>query len=601
MKILSIHCGHNATAALLDGDRVVAAISEERFNRLKNYSGFPFESVEWIMKNFLQKSNLDLIVLPSNDPAFYFSRGQYEKNLVSSRLISKVSDAISGGRQNKEEIRKSSFVRKIVKFFPIAIHWYSELIYVYIRLRRRHFRRQIIQRVAKITGVPENKVRFEDHHTMHAASALFWLNPAKPWVILTADGYGDDLCSTVSIYKEGKLTRIAQTHQQHSLGMLYAYTTRYLGMKSNEHEFKVMGLAPYAKEKYVEPIVKKLRQLIWVDKQTLTFKSSRNLMRADLYLDEIYKGHRFDAIAGAVQKITEELLCQLAKAAVKKTSIKNIAGSGGVFMNVKASMHINELPEVAELFVVPSAGDESLVFGGLFVGYLHLTNSAYEFLEFSGLPRPVTDLYLGNEQTDSEIEKYIQEQNLNQKYKIKKMKNAPKEVAKLLADGEVVARLNGRMEWGARALGNRSILANPSDPKTIRLINEMIKDRDFWMPFTPSILDTDEARYIKNPKNMAAPYMCITFRSTEEAQKDLIAALHPYDFTVRPQIVYRDWNPDYYDLISEFRRLTGIGGILNTSFNLHGEPNVCTISDAVRALKNSGLKYLAAGSYLISK
>ena len=157
------------------------------------------------------------------------------------------------------------------------------------------------------------------------------------------------------------------------------------------------------------------------------------------------------------------------------------------------------------------------------------------------------------------------------------------------------------MEFGARALGNRSILANPSDFANLNIINEAIKSRDFWMPFTPSILEEAMPKYIKNHDRIFAPYMCITFDSTPEARKDLKAALHPKDFTVRPQCVLRDWNPDYYEIIKKFMDLTGIGGVLNTSFNLHGEPNVCSPADAIHTLDNSGLNYLAMGSFLLQK
>jgi carbamoyltransferase len=174
-------------------------------------------------------------------------------------------------------------------------------------------------------------------------------------------------------------------------------------------------------------------------------------------------------------------------------------------------------------------------------------------------------------------------------------------IAKLLAENKIVARCSGRMEFGARALGNRSILANPSDFTNLNTINEAIKCCDFWMPFTPSILEEEMPRYIQNHDRIFAPYMCITFDSTPEARRDLRAALHPKDFTVRPQCVIKAWNPDYHEIISEFKRLTGIGGVLNTSFNLHGEPNVCSPADAIHTLDNSGLNYLAMGSYLLSK
>jgi carbamoyltransferase len=165
----------------------------------------------------------------------------------------------------------------------------------------------------------------------------------------------------------------------------------------------------------------------------------------------------------------------------------------------------------------------------------------------------------------------------------------------------VVARFSGKNEWGARALGNRSILAHAGNRDTVRIINEMIKNRDFWMPFAASVLKEDSECYLVNPKNMPAPFMAITFGTTQAAEKDLAAAIHPYDFTCRPQVVGKEVNPGYHELIYEFKKLTGIGGLLNTSFNLHGEPNVQTPEDALRTLKLSGLKHVLFDTVLVSK
>jgi carbamoyltransferase len=171
----------------------------------------------------------------------------------------------------------------------------------------------------------------------------------------------------------------------------------------------------------------------------------------------------------------------------------------------------------------------------------------------------------------------------------------------LLAKNNVVGRLKGRAEWGARALGNRSILANASSRDTVKLINEMIKGRDFWMPFATSLLYEDHHDYLHNEKNFFAPYMSITFNTKEKAVKELPAALHPYDLTSRPQMVTQEMNPEYHLLLTEFKKITGSSGILNTSFNLHGEPNVESPYDALRTFDISGLQHLAIGNYLISK
>ena len=432
------------------------------------------------------------------------------------------------------------------------------------------------------------------HHLLHAFSPCFNLN--KKTIIFTSDGEGSGLCATVNIYDGKDLKVIARTHKNDSLACLYAISTIYLGMKPLEHEFKVMGLAPYAKKDKVEETYLKLKELFHID-ENLIFHCKYNSPFIDYYFNKELRFVRFDTFAGAVQKLVEELNIEWIEKAIKKTGIKDVALSGGLFMNIKAAQRISELNCVDSLFVMPSCGDESNAIGACLYG--HKKYCEENNLELK--PEPITDLYLGPKYGDDYIEKYIKREKLQENYIIKKSSNINKEIAKLLAKGEIVARCSGRSEWGARALGNRSILANPKHPDTIRVLNETIKDRDFWMPFTPSILDKFANKYLVNPKKVYAPYMNITFNSTKKAQQKMPAAIHPYDLTVRPQVVYKSWNPDYYEVIEEFSKLTDTGAILNTSFNLHGEPNVLTPEDAVHTVKNSSLRYLAMNNYLFEK
>ena len=209
---------------------------------------------------------------------------------------------------------------------------------------------------------------------------------------------------------------------------------------------------------------------------------------------------------------------------------------------------------------------------------------------------PLEDLYFGPEFTDTEIEQVLG----RSPYSYRKYGDIEQEVAELLATGQIVARFKGRMEFGARALGNRSILANPSHAQVIRIINEMVKNRDFWMPFAPSILDTRAKDYFKCDKNIQAPYMMIAIDSSSNIN-EIAAASHPYDNSIRPQIVYEKWNRDYWCLIKKFEKITGIGAILNTSFNLHGHPIVCSPEDAIEVFMNSGLNYMAIGNFLVEK
>ncbi|KKR23698.1 MAG: carbamoyl transferase [Candidatus Peregrinibacteria bacterium GW2011_GWE2_39_6] len=434
-----------------------------------------------------------------------------------------------------------------------------------------------------------------EHHRAHALCATLLVPWDEEVLVFSCDGEGDNLSATVSILHRGKIQRIAQTSAEDSLGILYLKVTEYLGMKGNEHEFKVMGMAPYAKSDKAEEVYLILKELLWFSPEDpLAFKARYRMPTIEKRLKNLLYRKRFDAISGGIQRLTEELICEWVKRAIVKTSIGNIALTGGVFMNVKVNQLLGELTEVKKIYVVPSCGDESGAIGAAVEGHLRFAE------KHAFLLKPLKSLYLGT-QVDNNLDELLKEEGLKKRYHIEYCQDIESRVADLLAKGQVVARLNGKMEWGARALGSRSILANPNNFNIIRIINEKIKNRDFWMPFAASILKERAKDYIVNPKNIDAPYMAITFHTTEMAQVHLPAAIHPYDFTVRPQLVDRAWNPSYHKLISEFEKRTGIGAVLNTSFNLHGEPNVQNLKDAIHTLDHSGLDYLAVDDYLLTK
>jgi carbamoyltransferase len=263
--------------------------------------------------------------------------------------------------------------------------------------------------------------------------------------------------------------------------------------------------------------------------------------------------------------------------------------SGGVAMNVKANKALGELECVDDLFVAGSSSDESQSIGACYF-------ANYE----EGIENKCLEhLYLGTQNDDEEIDAFLKEKGMYDKYTIKVTTN--QEIATLLNEGEVVARVVGRMEFGSRALGNRSILANPSNPGIIQHINELIKGRDFWMPFAATVLDKYQDKYLDNPKGYESRYMAVAMDTKKDYLKDIKAGTHPYDETIRPQILTKEQNEDYYDLIDSFAKLSGIGSLLNTSYNLHGLPMVSDVDDAVHVFENSGLKYLVLNNYLIAK
>jgi carbamoyltransferase len=278
------------------------------------------------------------------------------------------------------------------------------------------------------------------------------------------------------------------------------------------------------------------------------------------------------------------------KACIRETGVHRIAMAGGTFMNVKANKRIMELPEVKSIFIFPSCGDESSSAGVCW--YLQHKQFVQQF--------ELKDIYWGVSYTDEEVRKAFDQYTFRQSYRITHVGDIEQKTAELLAAGQIVGRFSGREEFGARSLGNRALLANPSNAGVIKEINEMIKSRDFWMPFACSVLDEYYHEYIVDHGKNDPYYMIMTFDSHPAAQK-IVAGIHPYDQTVRPQLVTAEQNPRYHHLIKAFSTLTGIGGLLNTSLNLHGLPLVHSPEDAFYLMENSNLKYLAIENYLVEK
>lgn len=589
--ILGINDGHLSTATLMKDGEIIASASEERFLRKKNYSGFPYKSIEYVLEEAgIKGKDLDMVVTHARWGVPVFSDAKVQEDPALKIFV---------------QLYKPLFLVRnlwgsLEYHLPFLSHIRRPIYEFAFKLIGARTVEKNKEHIASLLKIDKDKVRAYEHHQTHAASA-YYTSPYnnEDALVLTVDGEGDLLSATVNVVKDGKWKRLAETSSDTSFGWLYMEVTGYLGMKRNEHEFKVMGMAPYAKEKYVDKLYEeKVEDLITLDKRNpLRFESKFDTHLSRIYLRSQLIERRFDNISGAFQKLVEERLAEWVTAAIKETGINTVCLSGGVAMNVKANQKIAELPSVKKFFVCPSSGDESAPTGACYLAYL-------DYCEENDIEPEVKTfgpLYLGPEFANKDIKEFISKNMYDEKYKVRHIKGIEKSIARLLAKGKIVARINGRMEWGARALGNRSILANPAHRDTVRVLNEQIKGRDFWMPFTPSILKEREKDYIKNPKNIPAPYMILTFDSTEKAKDELTAALHPYDFTARPQLVEREWNSSYHKILREFEKLTGIGGVLNTSFNLHGLPIVLGPEEAIHAFENSGLRYLALGNYLIEK
>jgi len=300
-------------------------------------------------------------------------------------------------------------------------------------------------------------------------------------------------------------------------------------------------------------------------------------------------------ISGAVQLFTEEMLLAWVKAAIARTGIRDIVCGGGVFMNVKANMLLAQLPEVNSIYVMPSAADESLSIGAA----LYRAYQRSQSMDRSA--SVLQHLYLGGDTSPEAERRALAAAKARDDLEITEPADIDAEIARFIADGEIVARCRGPMEWGARALGNRSILASANDYRLVDRINRIVKQRDFWMPFAPSILAEQADRYVEDPKGLSPPFMTFALPSRPETYEEITAGSHPRDRTVRAQIVSQNANPGYHRLIGRFAALTGRGAVLNTSFNLHGYPIAYTTDDALDVLRNSELDRLALNHHLVRK
>lgn len=576
VKILGIHDGHNASAVLLVDGQIVFAIQEERLTRVKNQGGIPQRAIHEILERTgYQLSDIDFFAL---DGQYMVHYGSYREATLD--LYSK---SFSGAGKMQQRLRHS------LKRVPPVDNMYRNL-----------HQQKRLNRLAQI-GVDLAKVIPVEHHTAHAAAAYYGFRTDTDVLVLTCDARGDRLCGSVSIGRGGRLERLAGIGEDESIGRVYSLVTYLMGMVPLEHEYKIMGLAPYAKgnDKHVDRIFRKFAGLFEMDPEhPLVWKRRRgvpSIYAANDLIEKLIRHERFDWIAAGLQKFIEVFLSEWVRSCVRETRVGTVALSGGVFMNVKLNKRILELPEVEELFVFPSCGDETNAVGAAYWVYAHQSDDGRCDIT------PVRDLYWGGDFSDMQAERAIEAFEFTEPVNWVHQDDIERRVAELIASGEVVARAKGRMEFGARALGNRSILADPRSPKVTRLINEMIKNRDFWMPFAPSALGERVNEYCIKPKPVLAPYMILTFDTRPEKVSALLAAIHPYDYTTRPQEVYQEWNAEYYRLIKHYEALTGEGILLNTSFNLHGFPIVYTPYDALEVFDQSGLEYLALGNILISK
>ena len=591
MIILGISCYfHDASAALISDGQLIAAAEEERFTRIKHDYSYPTNAIEFCLKKAsIDASDIDYVVF-------------FEKPFTKFERLLKT--AIQG------------FPKTYWMFAQSMRTWLFDKLWI----------KGLISDHLKID--PKN-IMFSEHHISHAASA-YYCSPFKESAILTFDGVGEWATTTIGKGKGGKLEIEDEIHFPHSLGLLYSAFTAFLGFEVNEGEYKVMGMAPYGKPKYVSEVYKIIRinedNSFWLDQKYLSFhystKKSFTKKMIQLFGEprdanipfftkssgypsyfgdkpsnfeelSVYNQHYAD-IAASIQIVAEEMILELATEACRRSGSNNLCLAGGVALNSVANGRILRETPVENLYIQPAAGDGGCALGAaLYLWHDGLGNSENRFI--------MDHAYWGEEYNDDQISKAIDSSEFNSQY-INNEDDLLDMTVDRLTSGKVIGRFNGRFEWGPRSLGNRSILADPRSNKMKDLVNTKIKFREPFRPFAPSALAEITESYFELPNatdNMAARFMLLVTNVHEDKQ-DLIPAVSHMG-TARVQTVYKETNSSYYNLIERFGQSTGVPILLNTSFNVRGEPIVSSPHDALNTFRNSGIDTLVIGNHIVDK
>lgn len=575
MNLLGVfHSYSDPSAALVRDGRLVAFVEEERLLRVKHAEGqFPSRAVRFVLDAAdVRLNDVDAIVQAWDCAAYEDGRMAAHFDRVNATYPT--TDADRGYQQRHLSNLNSTTQRGIIE---------------------RHLRKEF-------GGEKFPPIEFVSHHLAHAC--LAYQHSAYPQaLVLTVDGSGEWVTNGWWLGKDGKLDLLHEVHIPHSLGWFYSAFTEYLGFSAYDGEYKVMGLAAYGKE--APELAEKLERMIWYDgaggfasdpmlmsRGEHSYSYYHNDALVDLFgraprarADEIEPWHM--NLAYEVQRRLESIVLDMLKHWVDKTGVRRLVVAGGVGLNVKMNGRLLTSGLVDEIFPHPLCSDTGISIGA---------GLAYAYLSNGGLKREdrLRDLYLGPAYTDEEIEAVLSACKL----RYSKEASIEARVADLLAEGKVVGWFQGGMEGGPRALGARSILADPRHIESRDKVNAVIKFREFWRPFCPSMTSEGAARYLA--ACTSAPFMVLAVPATPAAEKQIPAAVH-VDGSSRPQIVDQDTNPRFHRLLCEFEERTGVPCVLNTSFNIKGEPIVCTPHDAIRTFSATGLDALAIGSYLLQK
>jgi len=583
---------HDSAAALLIDGKIVAAAQEERFTRVKHDYNYPFNAVEFVLKySNLRLDEIDHIIF-------------YEKPFLKFERL----------------------LETYVAFAPKGLKSFSKAIPIWIKeklFQKNLLLKELKRHEEKFSNV--NKIYFSEHHLSHAASAFF-PSPFEEAIILTADGVGEWATTTVAVGKKNKIQILKEIHFPHSLGLLYSAFTYYTGFKVNSGEYKLMGLAPYGEPKYKSLILDKLIDVkddgtFMLDQKyfnyavglTMTNKKFHSLFgqnpRNSTH-EQITQFHM--DIASSIQSVTEEIMMKLTRSLKKEYKIPNLCLAGGVALNCVANGKIKKENIFENIWIQPAAGDAGGSLGAaLALWHLELNNQRRV-----NIKDDMKGSYLGPEYSDREIKSSLDK--LNAKYEILDENKLIDKTAEDLMQEKAVGWFQGRMEFGPRALGARSIIADSRSSTMQKKLNLKVKYRESFRPFAPSVLKEDVTEWFDLESD--SPYMllvsnvkkkkCIEMNTEQKklfgieklnVKRSQIPAVTHVDYSARIQTVNDETNLKYYNLISQFKKKTGCGVIVNTSFNVRGEPIVNTPEEAFNCFMNTELDTLVIGSFYLKK
>lgn len=573
MKILGLlNLNQDPAASFMIDGKLVSLVEEERFVRSKHAKGyFPQNSIKYCLaENGLHLSEVDFITIGWNVFA-YESKVRRHFEDTSVQFI-KDNKSIKWEENQLEKYNPEKFASKL--------------------------KNNLVEGGYTRKEIPP--LKFYDHHYSHALTAFI---PSKfqKAIIITIDGHGEENCTVIWKGDGNKLSKLKEINIPHSLGWFYAAATRFCGFTPNNCEGKTMGLAPYGKSN--KSIKENIQKILTIE--NYGYKINPEFL---FYGDRTYANEFSDSFvslfgkprdkdknpfhgiypdfAYEVQSALENIVSHLIKETISKTQIHNVCIAGGVALNCKMNGVIASLPEVENIYIQPISNDVGTTFGSSFALHIEQNQSMQKDV--------MEHAYLGPEYTNEEVRQVLQKNNIKYQFH----SNIERETAKLLAQKYVVGWFQGKMEAGHRALGNRSILGDPRDPEMKDLINNKVKFREPWRPFCPSILEEYQDEYIED--SFYSPYMIIAFRVKPEKIGEIPSVVH-IDNTARIQSVAKKTNSRYWRLINEFRKITGTPVLLNTSFNIKGEPIVCKPEDALNTFMKTEMDYLAMGDYLVSK